>query len=1079
MSLAFKQGINGIFNALIASLILSYLPLDRYIKPQRSKIFLSLKQTLFNLLLVFVLFPSLMLTILESRDSLKFLETEIAVEIEAANITITKNIQNWYQIHLQGLTALATILANYPGLDNNNIQNKLELTKKTFPAFKKVYITDTQGIIINGYPSFTQAGKSLVGIDVSSILSLKQLAREKQPQVSSVHSDRAESQPHIGLQVPVINPEQKTLMGVVYGSLDLSQLSNLIEVDWEEINFNITVLDHKNKVIIDSKKLLKTLQLFDWKKGGEIHQSAINNTIFQWLPTMPGVPVMNRWRKCFYVKEVNMNQSLPWTVIIRLNPGSHIDYLEQLYIKNLAIMFFISLVSLGVAYGISYYLVNPLLILAEVTQDLPQKILKEEAEPHLPKTKIDELRQLTHNFEYMITILKHQFQAIKKSKENLEKRVKERTQELWQVNEKLSKEMIEKQYIEQELRESEERYNLAVSGTNDGIWDWDLRSDTVYYSPVWMKILGYQYKPLPHLLSTWSDNVYPDDLDLALKDVNEHLEGKTEIYENTHRIRHRDGHYIWIEAKGKCILNKQGKPYRLVGTITDITEKKTALEALEMAKKQAEAANKAKSEFLANMSHEIKTPMNAILGFCDLLHSKVDDQQARVYLESIASGGKVLLILINDILDLSKIEAGKMEIITEPTDMRGLIIEIERMFIATAKSKKIDLLIDIDKQVPEVILFDEVRLRQILVNLVGNALKFTEEGYVKVSVSCPDIKNKINQNSHHCSLKISIEDTGIGIATDQQKKVFDVFTQSEGQSTRKYGGTGLGLTITKRLTDILGGTVKLSSQLGKGSIFTVNFPRINIGKIQNNFPIKPTRNITFNELLPLIILVVDDVALNRELLIGYFLDTHHTILFASDGKEAIIKAKKYLPDLILMDLRMPNMDGYEASKIIKKTPEIQSIPIVILTTFLKKAERNKIDEIGSNFLEKPVSRLQLISTLKQIFPCTEIETLGPKLPENRHNLPVKNKLISPELLEKLQQQQTQIWDNLRKTMITKELRQFTERLQQWGENYHCQPLIDYANRLERQRKEFDSENLAKTIESFPEMVRQLHSQYNQ
>ncbi len=302
-------------------------------------------------------------------------------------------------------------------------------------------------------------------------------------------------------------------------------------------------------------------------------------------------------------------------------------------------MFFISLVGLAIAYGISTYLVTPVLALAQLTQDLPQKILKEEPEPSLPDTKIDELRQLTHNFNYMSIILKYQFQAIKKSKYTLEQRVKERTEELWKVNEHLGREIVEKQQIEQELRESEQRYNLAVSGTNDGIWDWDLRDDTVYYSPVWMKILGYEHNSLPHLLSTWSDNIHPDDLDLALKDVNNHLAGKTEIYENTHRIRHCDGHYIWLEAKGKCIRNKQGEPYRLVGTITDITEKKKALKALEKAKQQAEAANKAKSEFLANMSHEIRTPMNAILGFCDLLNSRVNDEDSLIYLESIAVAG--------------------------------------------------------------------------------------------------------------------------------------------------------------------------------------------------------------------------------------------------------------------------------------------------------------------------------------------------------------------------------------------------------------------------------------------------------
>ena len=276
----------------------------------------------------------------------------------------------------------------------------------------------------------------------------------------------------------------------------------------------------------------------------------------------------------------------------------------------------------------------------------------------------------------MIKILKEQFQAIKDNKNNLENIVQLRTEELSKLNENLNEEIIEKQIIEEELRESERRYHLAVSGTNDGIWDWDLRDDTVYYSPVWMKILGYENNPLPHLLSTWSDNVHPEDYAQAIKDIENHLQGNTDIYENFHRIRHHDGHYIWIEAKGKCIRYQQGKPYRLVGTITDITNKKAAQEALEKAKEAAEVANKAKSEFLATMSHEIRTPMNAILGFCDLLKSKITDEKSQNYLDSIDRIGKVLLSLIDDILDISKIEAGKLDITYEPIKLREIIIEI-------------------------------------------------------------------------------------------------------------------------------------------------------------------------------------------------------------------------------------------------------------------------------------------------------------------------------------------------------------------------------------------------------------------
>jgi PAS domain S-box-containing protein len=285
------------------------------------------------------------------------------------------------------------------------------------------------------------------------------------------------------------------------------------------------------------------------------------------------------------------------------------------------------------------------------------------------------------------------------------------------------------------LKLSEERYNLAISGTNDGLWDWDLRTNAVYYSAVWMKILGYESDPLPLALSTWSENVHPEDLASAEQDIQAHLRGETAIYENTHRMKHRNGHYIWTSAKGKCLRDEENQPYRFVGTITDITAKKEAEEELKMAKEAAEIANRTKSEFLANMSHEIRTPMNAILGFSDLLQGMTTDDRYQSYLHAIRSSGKTLMSLINDILDLSKIEAGKLELSYEGINLRVLINDIQQIFSVKAAEKGIQLLTTVDESVPEAIAFDEVRLRQILFNLLGNAIKFTKQGHVSIKVS--------------------------------------------------------------------------------------------------------------------------------------------------------------------------------------------------------------------------------------------------------------------------------------------------------------------------------------------------------
>ncbi|MBZ8180233.1 ATP-binding protein [Oscillatoria salina] len=497
--------------------------------------------------------------------------------------------------------------------------------------------------------------------------------------------------------------------------------------------------------------------------------------------------------------------------------------------------------------------------------------------------------------------------------------------------------------------------------------------------------------------------------------------------------------------------------------------------ALEQVVQRAEIANRAKSEFLANMSHEIRTPMNAILGFCDLLQGMVTEPKTTAYVRSIASSGKALLALINDLLDLSKIEAGKIELHYEAIDLRLLIQEIQEVFFQKAIEQGLDLLIEIDEKFPRGICFEEVRLRQILFNVVGNALKFTEEGFVKLYLRCQTYTVAENEKVW---LEIVVEDTGIGIAADQQERIFDAFVQSEGQSTRKYGGTGLGLAITRRLTNMLGGMLFLQSQLGKGSKFIFVFPEVDICSIQSKSKLLSDGDEDLHRFQPATVLVVDDVQSNRDLIESYFAGSEHQLLMAKNGSEAIELAQIYHPDIIFLDLRMPILDGRVAAHYLKQNQQTKDIPIVILTASAVSHDYQDLEDLCQGFLNKPISRSQLVKQLETILPQKENYSyhkkpnLSKEIPEEISEINTEN---LDELIALLRQEEETVWQELRQKMKRRDLRAFAQRLHSLAREYHSRVLLSYATTLETQLANFDWKHLPETIEEYPQIWRSLSS----
>ncbi len=386
----------------------------------------------------------------------------------------------------------------------------------------------------------------------------------------------------------------------------------------------------------------------------------------------------------------------------------------------------------------------------------------------------------------------------------------------------------------------------------------------------------------------------------------------------------------------------------------------STLKDVKIAKEKAEEANKTKSEFLANMSHEIRTPMNAILGYSEILENKLTDESQIDYIKGIRTSGKTLLQIINDILDLSKIEAGRIDINLEPTDPHKLINEFRQIFDLKLTEKGLDFKIIIDSDLPKCIVTDATRLRQIMFNLIGNAIKFTQKGGITIHVKTTENIDEFSVST--INIDVDVIDTGIGIPEDQQELIFEAFRQQKGQHVGKYGGTGLGLTITKKLATMMNGDLTLKSVEGKGSTFTLHLKNVQIAAIapEEHDTIEFTSNIQFKGGK---LLIVEDIESNRKVIRGYLESYNINILEAENGEEGITMARKENPDLILMDIHMPVMNGHEASIALKQLEETKDIPVVALTASVFKHQETAITEVVDGFLRKPVSRKTLIEEL--------------------------------------------------------------------------------------------------------------------
>ncbi|HBE33545.1 MAG TPA: hypothetical protein DD990_20080, partial [Cyanobacteria bacterium UBA11368] len=1017
-----KQSVNGIFNALVANLIIAHLPIYKWVGRPQLKKSLSFQGTLLNLFVAFVFFPALILMVFDGNRVMLNTENRIQSELRSITTDLDFDLQSWYEQRLKALTQLARIAGGNPPIDK--LQQSTELIQQTFSSFSKLKVVNVAGTVIAANPISNEIGESNRGLNIASQPIFQKVKTTLKPLITDVYIG-LNFKSNVEVGVPVI--VDKEFRGLVHATLNLKEISQLLkkyQVQTQELR--IDLIDKTGRIIASNQAEQAGSQSLKRSPSGEIKPKS--NGIYQWLPPKGKLAAMMRWKKSFYVQETPLGSNIPWKLIVAFPAAPYINYLENVYIIDLGITLSIAVLALVLARLLSRQLVSPLAKLASETTNLPHKIMEQKPIGWIDSS-VSEIGALVQNFQIMSVALNQKFQEIKSANENLEERVKERTDKLAKANKKLRNEIIERKRIEADLKKERNFISAILDTTGALVIVMDSQGRIVRFNRACEELTQYGFAEVEGKY-VWELLLIPEEVEPVKAIFQELQEGSLPNQHENYWVA-KDGTRRLIAWSNTVLLNGDGSTQYVIGSGIDITERQQAEEALrksEILRKQAEAleqANRIKDEFLAIVSHELRTPLNSILGWAKLLRSrKYDAPTTSRALETIERNAKSQAQLIDDILDISRIVRGKVRLNMRPINLVPVIESAINSVLPTAANKNIQIEFKLPASVgagsglnslsaessflslnpPLRVFADAERLQQVIWNLLSNAVKFTPEGgrvEVKLSVvmgnrSSHSQAEPLNEGSENEQLRITnyplpitkyvqitVTDTGKGISAEFLPYVFERFRQADSSTTRSYGGLGLGLAIVRHLVELHGGSVSADSPgEGQGATFTVMLPvleetaakagellcRGDGENIDSNSPL-PTCASAPLPLTNLHVLVVDDDGDTRDFLIAALQEGGARVTSATSVEEARAALQQYQPDVLISDIGMPEADGYALIHQVRTSPspEIASIPALALTAYAREEDSKKALDAGFGMhLPKPVEPAELISVVAQL-----------------------------------------------------------------------------------------------------------------